>query len=262
MDELFSGKEPVEPTYYANKGSASTEEALTFTAQPESKYLLKVTNKPSTFYFYPFDFFFNSSLFDESCLAEASVIPYTLSVQGKALPEDEDGISFNLYFGEEETVDDVIAEEPAAEEFDYTQMIVDGALPYQIGGQGEGYLQSLEDEDWFKVTPEVTGIYELKFPNMKKNEFPLMEVYQLVEGSTAYSMFGAFNEEKEKPVGTEEPVEKVEEPVDSEEPGEEVEEPGDSEKPGKDGEESVDSEEPSEEEEDNGPFLEYDWFKL
>ena len=51
MDELFSGEEPVEPTYYANKGSASEEEALTFTAQPEGKYLLKITNKPSTFYF-------------------------------------------------------------------------------------------------------------------------------------------------------------------------------------------------------------------
>ena len=99
------------------------------------------------------------------------------------------------------SVDEVIEEKPVEEEFDYTQMIVDGALPYQIGGQGEGYLQSLEDEDWFKVTPEKTGIYEFKFPNMKKNEFPLMEVYQLVEElHYAYSMFGAFNGEKKKPV--------------------------------------------------------------
>ena len=78
---------------------------------------------------------------------------YTASVQGKVLPEDEDGISFNVFYGKEGTVDERNEEVPVEEEFDYTQMIVDGALPYQIGGQGEGYLQSLEDEDWFTGNP-------------------------------------------------------------------------------------------------------------
>ena len=209
IEELFSGEEPVEPTYFANKGSASEEEALTFTAQPEGKFLIKITNKPSTFYFDPFDFLFNSSLLDETPPEpEASAIPYTLDVKGKVLPEDEDGISF-MSFGKEESVDEVITEEPLEEEFDYTQMIIDGALPYQIGDQGEGYLQALEDEDWYSVTPEKTGIYEFKFPKMKQNELPMIEVYQLVEEPNMNNMFGAFaeGEEEEEPVDTEEPAE-------------------------------------------------------
>ena len=206
MDELFSGDEPVEPTYFANKGSASEEEALTFTAQPEGKFLIKITNKPSTFYFDPFDFLFNGSLLDETPPEpEASAIPYTLDVKGKVLPEDEDGISFTA-FGKEESVDEVMTEKSLEEEFDYTQMIIDGALPYQIGAQGEGYLQALEDEDWFSVTPEKTGIYEFKFPKMKQNELPMIEVYQLVKEPNMNNMLGAFaeGEEEDEPVDTDE----------------------------------------------------------
>ena len=81
-----------------------------------------------------------------------------------------------------------------------------------------------------QVTPETTGIYELKFPNMKKNEFPLMEVYQLVEGSNTYNMFGAFNGKKKtcghrgaywgcrRTCRLRRACEEAEEPVDSEEP--------------------------------------------
>ena len=60
------------------------------------------------------------------------------------LPEDEDGISFLMFEDEE----------GQTEENDYFQMVQDGALDYQIGEKGKGYLQSLEDEDWYRVTPD------------------------------------------------------------------------------------------------------------
>ena len=45
ISELFQGDEPIEPMFFANKGSVSEGESLTFSASPEGKYLLKVSNK-------------------------------------------------------------------------------------------------------------------------------------------------------------------------------------------------------------------------
>ena len=45
ISELFQGDEPIEPMFFANKGSVSEGESLTFSASLEGKYLLKVSNK-------------------------------------------------------------------------------------------------------------------------------------------------------------------------------------------------------------------------
>ena len=211
ISELFQGDEPVEPMFFANKGSVSEGESLTFSANPEGKYLLKVSNKQDeNSYFDRIDFFFNGSLLDETpSEPESSAIPYQLTIEGKVLPEDEDGISF-LMFEEEEG---------QTEENDYFQMVQDGALDYQLGEKGKGYLQSLEDEDWYRVTPDETGIYEMKFSGMKVTDLPMMEIYQLVDEDKNKQQGMIFSEGvEEEPGETEQPID--EEPSDSEEPEE------------------------------------------
>ena len=211
INELFQGDEPLEPMYFANKGSVSEGESLTFTANPEEKYLLKVSNKQDeNSYFDTIDFLFNGNLLDGTPPEpQSSAIPYQLTMEGKVLPEDEDGIPYLMLEGEE----------GQTEENDYFQMVQDGALHYGIGEKGKGYLQSLEDEDWYRVTPDETGIYEMKFSGMQATELPMMEIYQLVDEDKNKQQGMIFSEGvEEEPGETEQPID--EEPIDSEEPEE------------------------------------------
>ena len=106
-------------------------------------------------------------------------------------------------------------EEGQTEENDYFQMVQDGALHYGIGEKGKGYLQSLEDEDWYRVTPDETGIYEMKFSGMQATELPMMEIYQLVDEDKNKQQGMIFSEGvEEEPGETEQPID--EEPIDSE----------------------------------------------
>lgn len=174
---------PEEPSYYANNKGKGEGEILTFTANPETELLIKVSNKNSN-YFGIFDFFMNMGMMEEEQSPESSAIPYQLNVEGKVLPPDED--SLPVFFSPEEEMSmlekqlGLITMTPQEEEFDYVQAIKDGALPYKIGDSATGYLQTLEDEDWFSFTAEESGIYEFILSD-KDASIPMLGIYQVKE---------------------------------------------------------------------------------
>ncbi|WP_409973245.1 S8 family peptidase [Bacillus sp. Bva_UNVM-123] len=184
MEELVLKEEDLSPLYYANNKGKSEGELLTFIAQPEVEYLIKVSNKDGN-YFGIFDFFFNMGLMEDEQKPESSAIPYQLSVQGKVLPPDEDSLPVFSRIDDEEMSDvdkkkELLLQETEEEELDYVQLVKDGSLPYGIGESATGYLQTLDDEDWFAVTPKEMGIYQF---TLSKNEatVPMFSIYQVKE---------------------------------------------------------------------------------
>ena len=55
------------------------------------------------------------------------------------------------------------------------------ALPYEIGGSLQGYLQNSMDQDWYKLNPTSAGIYQFDIPTPSK-DIPIVELYELAEG--------------------------------------------------------------------------------
>lgn len=177
-------EEDMAPSFHANNKGKSEGETLTFTAQPGVEYFIKVSNKDMN-YFGIFDFFFNPGLMEKEQKPESSAVPYQLNVQGKVLPPDEDSLPVISHMEEEETSSlemkkELLLQETEEEEFDYVQMVKDGSQSYKIGESATGYLQTLEDEDWFTVTPDEMGIYQFA---LSKNEatVPMFGIYQVKE---------------------------------------------------------------------------------
>ncbi|MFD2442754.1 S8 family serine peptidase [Bacillus sp. CGMCC 1.16607] len=179
-------KEEIYPMFSANSKGISEGEVLTFVAEPEIPYVIKVSNKPTNFYNYygMFDPYMGMS---EPAKAEASVIPYSVNIDGKVLPTDEDNYPMMGEMpGQEtkeiktETIINKLNTYKAAHDpwFDeYFTKIKEAARPHAISDASNGYLQFMGDEDWFTVTPTATGIYEFNFTN--STDLPMMEVYQL-----------------------------------------------------------------------------------
>jgi type VII secretion-associated serine protease mycosin len=182
LDALLSGEMQLEPFMYENKGRVSEGEKLHYTAMQDMTYIVKVSNKIDNYYGY-YDFFFDPSMMEEEQAPESSMISYSLEINGKILPPDED--MFPMFeSGEEEegnvekTKEAINEEEEYNPELEFLNMVREASQPYEIGGKGEGYLQMMEDEDWFAVTPDETGIYDFNFAG---DHIPLMEIYQIVE---------------------------------------------------------------------------------
>lgn len=173
-DSLLSEDSYLEPAYYANKGGKSASESLSFQAFPEQTYYLKVTNNVEP-YFGMYDYFFDFSMFEEEQQPESSLVPYSLSVEGKAIEPDED--MFPIFFEEEGKGESTNGQE--GEEPSLVDLLADGAQPYEIGGKASGSLQLFEDEDWFSVTPSESGIYDFSF--IHKGALPVIEVYEVRE---------------------------------------------------------------------------------
>ncbi|WP_336883225.1 S8 family peptidase [Priestia koreensis] len=193
----------VEPMFAANTNGYSEGETLAFEAIPGVDYYIRTTNESYPSYGY---IIFNSlTSFDmmfEDATPQESALPYEVSIDSKVLPEDEDGLPIqretpedglakgNLtvseYAGQkaQETKSVVEAQSDSAEgeaSDDVDQVLEDikaRALPYKLGEtNAEGYIQSLEDEDWFAITPERTAIYDFTFN--KDGNVPMFEVYKL-----------------------------------------------------------------------------------
>ena len=54
------------------------------------------------------------------------------------------------------------------------------ALPYEIGGSLQGYLQNTMDQDWYKLNTTNAGIYQFDIPT-PANNVPNVQLYELVE---------------------------------------------------------------------------------
>lgn len=186
LEKMLTGKNPIEPAFYSNNAGKSEGETLTFTAMPETEYIIRISNKVEN-YFGMYDYFMNFDMLDEEQVPESSLVPYDLKVEGKVIPPDEDMFPISNDeedAGAEKQLDKqreaIVESSKSEEEIDNVEMIKEGSQSYQIGNEASGYLQAFEDEDWFAVTPKETGIYEF---DLSKNEasIPMMEIYQIQE---------------------------------------------------------------------------------
>lgn len=185
LDGLSSGEMKADPMVYSNRSGPGAGESLSFSAEPEMAYIIKVSNKIDTNYFMMYDFLFNPSLMDKEQVPEPSLVPYRLKVEGKVLPEDEDIFPF-LGGGKEDRDGGLDQKKEMGSgttddgEDEFLRMLKDGALPYQAGEKADGYLQMMEDEDWFQTTPSETGIYQFAFSE-KGFTVPMMNIYKNIE---------------------------------------------------------------------------------
>jgi hypothetical protein len=164
-------------------------ETLTIQAIPGKEYLLEVTNKP---FFHPFMFLFEEPVIDLT-RSYTSHIPYTVSIDTKTLPADEDGYpmmeetpeealkkgDIDTYLNKKENLQKKLLD-PSMIFFgrdDWTQRILDSALPYKNGNQVTGYFQYSGDEDWYAFRPSKKAIYEFVFMANHEHEIPVIEIY-------------------------------------------------------------------------------------
>lgn len=181
-----------EPMFVGNNKGISEGETLSFEAMPGMEYIIEVTNKIIPYYIgYP-----NGYINVDNLLAEPSATPYQVTVNGRTTLDDEDGLPIKSEIPAEKLLEGSIdlktyteqkiekaAQDPSNSweevQKQEIEMIRGNARPYELGSTGDGFLQSFEDQDWFKVTPTATGIYELNLGGLK--DIPLVEVYKIGE---------------------------------------------------------------------------------
>lgn len=189
--DMKEGEEPKQPSiddipalYTSNLGGVGEGETLSFQVDPEKEYYLKVTNKQSS-YDYSIEDLLKSltssyAAEDEDEAPVYSALPYTVQLQGKTIPEDED----NYMGGMSSTTDEQSSKSSELSTKGDAERIAEletVALPYTIGTNVQGYLQTTIDQDWYKVSPiTTTGIYQFDLPTPTTN-LPLVELYEIVE---------------------------------------------------------------------------------
>ena len=118
-----------------------------------------------------------------------SVLPYSVNLVGKVIQADEDNYPGEMMPTKEEemTMPTVVTSWQEEEEKRIAQLET-VALPYEIGGKLEGYLQNNMDQDWYKLNTTSAGIYQFDLPTPATN-IPFVELYEIAEGK----------DEKDKP---------------------------------------------------------------
>lgn len=183
--------------FQANEKGRGEGETLTFPTTPQSEYLVKVTSKPINYMGYEYFFGF----YDQMAInreGQSSLLPYTVKIEGKILPPDEDGFPTREDFsdtGEGDIPSEVTTNmnqklyqmasddtgtppDPYGDPEAYIKYISDTALPYEIGQTKNGYIQSQVDEDWYKLTATQTGIFEVK-TSKSKTDIPFVEILKV-----------------------------------------------------------------------------------
>lgn len=144
-------------------------EKLSFAVTPNTEYLVKVSSKPML----QNEFDMGMTIFDQSSEeTHSSLLPYTVKIEAKVLPQDED----NIGNGESSGDEDYSA---------YLQTILDNAIPSNIGQSIKGYIQTPGDEDWYKIKPSQTGIYQFSLPNDDSDK-PYVEIIQVINSKDEY----------------------------------------------------------------------------
>ncbi|WP_158598254.1 S8 family peptidase [Falsibacillus albus] len=181
----------IEPLYYQNSEGIGEGETLVFRADPDMDYYVKASNNPND-YFGGYDYYQNPQM--EKVEASSSLNPYSLKIEGKVVPEDEDVFPYDGAAGDDgmdnpgekglATQRIKIASQSNMEETnpeaDFVQMLQDQAMDYQLGDEASGYLQSRDDEDWLQIGADESGLYQFNI-NPSSSERPLVEIYQLVQ---------------------------------------------------------------------------------
>ncbi|TYS17673.1 S8 family serine peptidase [Rossellomorea vietnamensis] len=166
------------------------KETLTIEVFPEMTYTVEVTNGPD----YYFDEWLGEDLFSFTFSGFESLHPYSVSLQGKELPEDKDGFPDSLGEEEESSLDDETTPEQVREyyakqyserkenedtiaddEDEFMDPLEQSALPLMEGEAGKDYIQTIDDIDLYHFSPETTGIYQWDL-SQSETFLPLMEL--------------------------------------------------------------------------------------
>lgn len=197
LKAALEGEEKVPADFTGNKKGVGKGETLTFVAQPNQEYIIKVSgdavNMSELDMFFAMLFGIDLGFSPED--KPSSIEPYTLNITGKILPADEDGLDSSVLGEEEQSHGSITivfsaaeknnkiasASDSYLEELD-TQMktILEKGLPYSIGDNAKGYIQSDIDQDYFIVKPEETAIYEFDLKNAE-GIVPSAEIIELTE---------------------------------------------------------------------------------
>ncbi|WP_050616485.1 S8 family peptidase [Bacillus testis] len=207
LKETLEGEDSYMWDMMADRKGIGQGEKLNFTAEPDQEYIIKVRGDGGGSYGGMFITF--GSLFAETIgmsndeeKKPSSLLPYTLSVESKAVTEDEDGLNESSLYGGEE---DESAEQEAvperlkkrkglvkasavdpyfAEQTERIDQIVGQALPFTIGEKASGYIQDNADIDFYLVEPEESSILDFTVQN-KDGILPLIEINEVVEQEEA-----------------------------------------------------------------------------
>ncbi|WP_409290657.1 S8 family serine peptidase [Peribacillus sp. SCS-37] len=178
LKEMLEGKNAVPGEFTSNRGGSGEGETLYFQGEKDTKYIVKVTNKPS-FSDEDFFFFFFGTGSESSLDAEPSAIPYTLNLTASEAVPDEDSLPFEG--GEEEEGGEGDGDLNGDGQYDiedeilYMEQLIqqykEAARPLTLGKNGEGYLQSPEDLDLFMFKPDKSGYYKFNTPVVNGQAF-------------------------------------------------------------------------------------------
>ncbi len=186
------------PRWNANSNGPGEGESVAIQTEPGMKYYVKVTNESSNMYG-SIDYMMNPSL-SEASGPVSSLTPYEFSVEPKEMPADEDMFP---YYGppmdmEKGEVTEEMAEEETAveiqrakianheelfppymmEEDSLIETLKQAATPYTIGETISGYVQSMDDEDYFMFTPSESGVVKFTI-NEDTEERPMVNILKL-----------------------------------------------------------------------------------
>lgn len=163
LPQVETVSEEMPPLYSSNTGRIGESETLIFNTEADKEYYIKVTNKPTYYEVASSDFIFESIGNTE---AAPSALPYSVKLEGKTVPEDEDQHAGGIEFEEESK---------------FIEYLAAIAKPYEIASTLNGYLQNTGDQDWYKMNPTATGIYQFNLPTPTVN-VPFVSLYEVIEG--------------------------------------------------------------------------------
>ncbi|MEH6940265.1 S8 family peptidase [Bacillus sp. JJ722] len=197
IKEALEGEEKLPADFTGNSFGVGKDETLSFTAQPNQEYIIKLAGDAMNLN--DFDLLFAMLFGMDLGLSEdekpSSVVPYSLNVTGKVLPTDEDGLDSGVLGEEEERGISISIIMSAAEknnkitaagdsyleELDTNmKTILESALPYTVGSKATGYIQNDMDQDYFIVEPEETAIYQFGLKNVDGN-IPFADIIEVSE---------------------------------------------------------------------------------
>ncbi|MEK4758747.1 S8 family peptidase [Viridibacillus sp. FSL E2-0187] len=177
------GVEDIPALYTSNMHGIGEGETLLFQTEPEKEYYLKVTNKGTFGYVTLEQLLLGLVGGMEEKEPAGSALPYSVSLVGKIIPEDEDHYSSM----DDSTMMNVLTEDDS----ERINLLESVALPYELGGTIQGYLQNTMDQDWYKFNTSSAGIYQFQLPTPKEN-IPNLGLYEVIidkdENGKAYQL--------------------------------------------------------------------------
>lgn len=169
--------------YTSNTHGIGEGETLLFQTEPEKEYYLKVTNKGTFGYVTLEQLLLGLVGGLEEKEPAGSILSYSVSLVGKSIPEDEDNYSSM----DDSTMMNVLTEDDS----ERINLLESVAIPYELGGTIQGYLQNTMDQDWYKLNTSSAGIYQFQLPTPKEN-IPNLGLYEVIkdkdENGKAYQL--------------------------------------------------------------------------